>query len=103
MQIHEVTHRQDEGFIKDFGQAVGTGLLKDVERYALGTNITASPKTSNKVVQPPDTAVEPAAGSTTPTTTPTEVYKVGGQVLDPRNPADAKLITQIRSQQTGKI
>jgi hypothetical protein len=105
MQIHEVTHRQDEGFIKDFGKAVGKGLLKDVERYALGTNILASPETAQPAVPGTGTAAKPvasptAAGPTAPATVPAEVYKVGGQVLDPRNPTDAKLIAQI--QKAGK-
>ena len=101
MQIHEVTQRQDEGFIKDFGQAVGTGLLKDVEKYAFGSDVADT-------LRPPKTALGGTAGTSavapTPPKTPKppRVYRVGGQILNPAVPDEAKMIAKIQAQEAGE-
>jgi hypothetical protein len=104
MQIHEVTHRQDEGFITDFGKAVGTGLLKDVEKYAFGSDVAATLRgPSKQALQPSVKPPEPPKTIEPPKPLePPKVYQIGGQVLNPAVPADAKIIAQIQAQEAGK-
>ena len=105
MQIHEVTENKDpnkpKGFFQDFAGAVGTGLLTDLEKYAFGSDVAAT-------LRPPKTALGGTAGTSAAAATPPKtpkpprVYRVGGQILNPAVPDEAKMIAKIQAQEAGE-
>ena len=71
-----------------------TAAMLDKQKSAnVPTSAPATAPTAGKDVQ------ARIAKQLTPTTTPQQPIKIGGQTLDPNNPADAKIIAQVQQQQ----
>lgn len=96
---------------KEVPPAIAAMLAKQAEQQAaLGKNKNATPLAGPQgeipgakppVPAKPGATPPATAGATAPAPAKQEPVKIGGQTLDPKNPADKKIIDQVQAQQGG--